>query len=271
VTFPEPVSASAIQSAKPVSPLRLHFIDVGYGDAILIEIPEGERILIDGGEAAAFPQLRAALQQRNIHTIDKVIITHFHSDHVGALPSILENFVPLSSNGSKNIFMPFKPESSALTAPLKQHAVRIVRRGETLMHTDTLQISVLHPHTLSGNQNEDSLVLKITHGNLRFLLAADADPNAQKKLYARYGDALKCDLLKIPHHANDSRVFAPFLASANPQIAILTIGENHYQAPNEAVLALYQAQSETLFRTDRDGDITVSCDGHKLNITCEWV
>lgn len=268
MAFPEPARVS---SPLPSSPLKVHFIHVGYGDATLMQLPDGGNILVDTGKPETAPQLLAALDRLKIQTIDTLIITHFHSDHLGGLSSVLKHF---PSDKSREILVPFAPENSEMkpTPPveqLKKHALRIIRKGETLLKTPSLHIEVLHPKTQTGNQNEDSLVLKIVHGDVHFLLAADIGPTTQKKLVEDYGHQLKSDLLKIPHHLNDTRIFSPFLEAIRAKIAILTIGENPYQAPNAALLALYQQQSKALFRTDQHGTITATSDGHTLHIETE--
>lgn len=277
MTFANPTSFSPVLSSPPSPELKIHFIHVGYGDAIIIQVPEGGNILIDCGKSETSAGLLMALAELNIQCINMLILTHFHDDHIGALPTILENFIPNSSDARGEIFIPFElkdteiePEIAALIDPLKKYPLQIVRQGEILVKTDSLQIKVLHPKTLSGNQNEDSLVLKMTHGKITFLLMADAGLSTQKKLYEDYGNRLRCDLIKIPHHANDNALFGPFLECANPKTAILTIGENGYQAPNANVLAAYQQQCKTLFRTDQQGNITATSDGHTLHIASGW-
>lgn len=262
--------------SRSAPPFKIHFIDVGYGDAFILQTPEAANILIDGGKQVAVPHLLAALQKLKILSIDMLIITHFHKDHIGGLLTILENFLLGSIERPGEICMPFalkdseiEPEIAPIMDQLKKYPIRIMRQGETLLRSGSLHIEVLHPEKLTGNQNEDSLVLKITHGRICFLLMADIGLNSQEKLYKDYGKRLKCDLIKIPHHANDTTVFRPFLECASPKISILTIGENDYQAPNASVLAAYQAHSETLYRTDQDGNITATSDGASLHITCE--
>ncbi len=276
MTGPLPTSSSPPRSSLPHSHFKIHFIDVAYGDAFILQTPEGSNILIDAGKQVAAPQLLLALKKLKIQSIDMLIITHFHKDHVGGLLPILERFMPRSEQNFRKIYIPFElkpseiePEIAPIIDYLNQGPTQIVRQGDSLLKTETLQILVLHPENLSGNQNEDSLVLKITHGKICFLMA-DVRLKAQKKLYTDYGNDLRCDLMKIPHHANDTTVFGPFLACANPKISILTIGKNDYQAPNAKVLARYQQQSERLYRSDQDGNITASSDGMTLHIACGW-
>ena len=150
---------------------------------------------------------------------------------------------------------------------LKKYTVQVVRKKELIPCSPSVRFEVLHPETLSGKQNDDSLVLKISHGNISFLLAADAGPAVQKKLLEDYGHELRADLLKIPHHANDHEVYEPFLEAVAPGISILSIGENTYDAPNAKLLLLYQNTSKRLFRTDVHGTIAASSNGRTLKIT----
>ncbi len=266
-------------SSPTFPPLTFHFIDVGYGDAIIIELPEKKTILIDGGKPSEGPKIIRKFKILGITSLDHLFITHFHKDHAGGLHPILETFASLPSDknpdGTK-IYLPFfsseyeiGEEVKKTIHALNQHTLQIVRSGDLISPTPSVQIHILHPKTLIGNQNEDSLVLKITYGAHSFLLAADAGPTTQKLLLEKQSDALQSTLIKIPHHANETEVGLPFIEAINPEIAILSIGPNDYNAPNPEILESYQKTGAQLYRTDRHGTITVTSDGQSLQIKTE--
>ncbi len=258
-----PISVSAIPS------LHIYFIDVGYGDAILIQLPNGGTLLIDSGKPEAAPQVIAQLETLGIKQLDQVILTHFHKDHAGGLSPILKNYFSLKPKLWIGLpFSPFEmeiePEVMQTIDMLKQYPIKILQKGEQLQPSPHVLIEILHPEILSGNQNEDSLVLKMTHGALSFLLAADAGPKTQRTLVARYGPQLQSDLIKIPHHANETEILPSFINAVNPEIAILTIGPNTYNAPNLDILEAYQKTGAQLFRTDQHGTVHITSDGKTL-------
>jgi len=266
-------------SSVSVSPLVLHFFDIGYGDAILVQLPEGGAILIDSGKpedgAALVEQIRALGLQR----LESVFITHFHKDHAGGLLPILDAFLaePLRGDNSQHpIIVPLIPETGeteveSVLKEIKRRGYRLVRRRETLRLSPSVQMHVLHPKRLLGNPNDDSLVLRIEYGAHAFLFGGDVGLIAQQDLLAVYGEALKADLLKIPHHANEvfNDGFEAFIQTVAPKIAVLTLGPNRYGAPNPELLSLYEKRVYRLLRTDQDGTITVKSDGRTLQIETE--
>ena len=256
------------------TPLRIHFIDIGYGDAILIQLPEDKTLLIDGGKPEDGEKIAAFLRARGIQKIDVLIITHFHRDHVGGLLTVLDQFMPdegPARKGGSHIMVPFNPvsgtpETEAVLAEIKRRTYRVLKKGDTLPLSSAVRIEIFHPDKLTGNQNNDSLVVKLVHQKVSFLFAADAGLSTQKTLVSAYGDRLKSDLIKIPHHA--SEVDVNFLNAVDPSISILTIGPNPYNAPNSEVLVRYQEKGR-LFRTDQHGTITVTSDGQTLQTDSE--
>ena len=260
------------------APLLIHFLDVGYGDAIVLRLPEGGALLVDGGDPEHGPQVAARLRNMGIMRLDYVVISHFHKDHAGGLGYILPQFLCWQreppDGGGGEILIPLvpdqvEPEVESIKAELERCPSRIIRRGDSIALSPSVHLEVLHPHTLRGNPNEDSLVLRVIHGANTILLAGDVGVEGQKELEEVYGSGLQADLLKIPHHGSGG--VASFLRAVQPNYAILTIGPNPYGAPEEGLLNLYQSMGIPVFRTDRDGAITVISDSHALQVEVERV
>lgn len=271
-------------SIPAASPLILRFFDIGYGDAILLQLPEGGAILIDGGKPEDGGQIAKNIRGLGFDRLESLFITHFHKDHAGGLLPILRGF--LSERGDHQepmdgeIFLPFSPEAleaeveeevEAVLDEISQRNYRVIRRGKVWDLSPTVQIEVLHPKDLIGNPNEDSLVLRLIHGAHSFLLGADVGLIAQKELAASFNRLLRSDLIKIPHHANEifHKGFEDFLALVDPSIAVLTMGPNPYDAPNPEMIAMYEKNVERVLRTDLHGTIVVISDGRTLQVETE--
>ncbi len=261
-------TATAQGEAIPPARLIVHFLDVGYGDATVLRLPEGGVILVDGGGPDQASRIAAALRKLGIQHLDYLVITHFHKDHAGGLGLVLEEFVPPEAP----ILLPLlpkrvEPEVEAVLAEVERRPYRIVGRGEWIPVSSSVRLEVLHPRRLTGDPNEDSLVLKVIHGRITLLLAADVMLTGQRELFLEYGSRLKSDLIKIPHHAGEAQ--EAFIQAVSPQDAILTIGPNPYGSPNPKVLEMYRKAGSLIHRTDEKGAITVTSDGRSFQISTE--
>ena len=255
--------------AGPSAPMVVHFLDVGYGDAILLRLPEGAAMLIDGGGPENGSKVATALRQTRIRQLDFIVITHFHNDHAGGLNSIFKEFV----SSETRIFIPLlpglvEPDVEAVIAEIKHHPYRIVRRGETITISPSIRLEVLHPKDLTGNANEDSLVIRVIHEEVTLLMAGDVGIMTQKELAEEYGAHLKTDLIKIPHHAGE--VVEAFVKAVDAQDAILTIGPNPYGSPNPETMEMYRKAGAMIHRTDVNRTITVISNGRSYKIEKEY-
>ncbi len=264
--------ADSIQAE--VSPaLKVFFLDVGYGDAILLHLPEGGGILIDGGSPEEGQMVSAALREVGVKQLDYLVITHFHKDHAGGLKPVFKEFLPhyplAEANGSDQILISVlpktvEPEVETIKTEVERRPYRIVRRGETIPVSPSVKFEVLHPKTLREDPNEDSLVIKVVHQRITLLLAGDVGLEGQKELLHEYNSRLKADLIKIPHHAGEA--VEDFIQAVHPQDAILSVGPNPYGSPNPEVLTMYRKAGARIHRTDEVGTMTAVSDGHSLKI-----
>jgi competence protein ComEC len=253
--------------------LRLAFLDVGQGDAALIEFPDGKTMLIDGGRRYGdFDVGRLAvapyLWDRSVKNIDYMAVTHPQTDHVGGLISILQKFHvgAILTNGAK--------EGSDLFFDLirlsKQNGVpvRAVHAGIPSLSIGGASVSILHPGDDSGSgDNNRSLVIRIEYGRHSFLFTGDIEAPAEREL-AKKGDLLSSSVLKVPHHGSRTSIEPGFLLRACPRSAVISSGAtNPYGHPAPETLAAYGLMNTRLYRTDREGAVIMSTDGRDLIIS----
>lgn len=250
------------------NPLTLHFLDVGYGDATLVHLPEGGSILIDGGGPEQGSKVADALRRQGIRSLDYLLITHFHKDHAGGLEPVLKEFV----SSRTQILIPWlpkdvEPEVESVRTEIEQRPYRIFSRGDRIKASSSVELEVRNPRGLTGDPNEDSMVIRTVHQRVSILLAADIGLKTQQELVDEYGSGLQSQLIKIPHHAGEA--VEGFIQAVGAQDAILTIGPNPYDSPNSEVLEMYRKAGAVIHRTDEDGNITVISNGHSYQIKTE--
>ncbi len=264
-TLPEP-SRSATASGS----LEITFIDVGQGDATLIETPEGETILIDGGEFDTYSShLKPFLDSRDIDIVDTAVTTHYHSDHSGGIYELVSR-----GKAAKLVLPDYKDtdntKSDLESAAKSTHAeIEHVSKGDFLK-TDCkdLTIEILHPKAggLSGENfhNNNSLVLWVKYFDTAFLITGDIEARAEKEIIKAYD--IECDVLKVPHHGSSTSSSQKFLDAADPTYAIISAGtDNSYGHPHYEVLDRLENDDIRIYNTAKDGSITfeVTADGIK--------
>ena len=257
-------------SAVPAAQLRVDFIDVGQGDATLIEAGD-TAILVDGGDGSVEAQesLEDFLQAWHIQDIDLMVATHPHADHIGGLIDVLALYDvrEIWTNGDTSGSQTYGDFALAVAQEQAAGAtLREVTRGYTA-EFDGLNISVFHPPALTGDTNEDSLVLRLTCGMVDILLVGDATTDSEASMLAA-GLALDSDVLKVGHHGSSTSTSAPFLATVTPEDAVISVGAgNTYGHPAQDTLDRLAAVGATVYRTDQNGTVVLTSDCNTYSIT----
>jgi competence protein ComEC len=251
---------------SPGDRLSVTFLDVGQGDAILIHSPAGHNILVDGGPNGE--AITAALGRhlpfwdRHLHL---VVLTHPDQDHLAGLVTVLERYdvdqvlAPALANDSAT----FRAWQEAIAA--KDIPQREAFAGQWLDLGGGATLSVLYPppEPLAAEEDDNSLVLKVSLGEAAFLLTADIGAEAEAYLVSNHADLLHAPVLKVAHHGSAGSTSSAFLAAVQPLTAVISVGEgNTYGQP--APETLDRLAPRPVFRTDRQGDVEISTDGRRL-------
>ena len=270
------VLVSSAAFTMPDDKLHIIFLDVGEGDAILVR-KGNQQILIDGGPGPQAVNLELGSQMPFWdRTIDMVILTHPHHDHLGGLTEVLRRYnVEKVLYPDLNYPSPLYDEWLAL---IKANGIEsiIACAGQRIDMGDGVIIDVLGPPELhfSGTQSDvdnNGIVLKISDGKVSFLLTADIMQEAERQLISKRAD-LACTVLKVGHHGSDTSTTPEFLAVASPRIAVICVGsDNKFGHPDADVLERLSqvVDDENIYRTGLHGTIEFITDGERLWVEVE--
>lgn len=261
--------------------LRLTVLDVGQGDCLLLQTPQGRAVLVDSGGATNDSQADTSdigarvvvpfLRAQGIGHLDMVVITHPHGDHIGGLAAVLrQEQVDLVLDGTCRPYpSPVYAQVRALVAARHIPYLRAVR-GMTLHLGPDVRADVLNPPA-QGNiygtgednatVNNDSVVLRVGYGRTHFLLDGDAQAEAEQSML-HSGCDLSADVLKVGHHGAGNASTDAWLARVHPRYAAVSCGlHNHFGHPHPATLARLAAHNIQVFRTDHNGAVVFVSDG----------
>lgn len=243
------------------------FVDVGQGDAILIQTTAGAVVLIDGGqESAGRRSLVPFLHEANVGTINLMVATHPHSDHIGGLIPVLENFTVEKVYADAQIHTTRTYERFLLLIDQLDIPFYQVKAGMEVSLPGIDRFVFLHPQEqfLTG-LNNNSVVIWMQVGSQNFLFTGDIESQAEQLLVASK-TLPQAQVLKVAHHGSSTSSSSPFLAAIQPEIAIIMVGEdNTYSHP--ALQTLINLQGVEIYRTDYHGTITITTDGQTREIT----
>ncbi|MBL7068026.1 MAG: DNA internalization-related competence protein ComEC/Rec2 [Candidatus Marinimicrobia bacterium] len=258
------------------SQMTITFLDVGQGDAAVVELPSKKIILIDAadrnyrrdyGKLVVCPYL----ERRGIRKIDVMILSHPHNDHIGGAPYILRNMDvgQIWESGLKarsRVYREIHHLADSLTIP-----IITPESGEIASLSDEIKLLFLHPSErfLEQNQrnyNDASLVCKLCYNDVSVLFTGDAEKKSEKYL-CLWNDELKSTILKVPHHGSNTSSASPYVNLIDPEIAIISVGiRNKFNHPSSSTLERYKSMRTKLYRTDINRAVQITTNGKIVKV-----
>lgn len=258
---------------RPVG-LAVTFLDVGQGDAVLVEASGGATMLFDAGPDRGGAIVRD-LRRHGVERLDLLVLSHADADHIAGAPWILRSMpvgriVVGGSMADTQTWERLVGETAFRGTPVSS-----VQRGARIRLSDSVEVTVMHPvesFTREGaDRNDASVVLRIESGDLRFLLTGDAEEAAEREMVREWGeDALATTVLQAGHHGAATSTGPVLVAATRPRIAVISCGRrNPYGHPRAEVLDRLARAGAQVFRTDLQGTVRFWTDGERLEVRTE--
>lgn len=247
--------------------LKVHYLDVGQGDSIFIELPNNETMLIDAAESYQSENIINYLKNLNYQKIDYVIGTHPHTDHIGGLKDIINTFEIGKIYMPKVVSTTKTYESLLMAIKDKNLKINTAKAGTSIIDTDALKINILAPNNSTYTElNNYSVVTKITYGTTKFLFMGDAEKLSENEIK----EDVTADVIKIGHHGSNTSSSIDFIKKVNAKYGIISVGlNNKYNLPKEEIITNWENSGTKIYLTSINGTITASSDGTNIKIESE--
>ena len=265
--------------------LTVTFLDVGQGDSILLEVPDGKKILIDGGgvepkrggekegkDAVGEKVVVPFLHRKGINSLDMVILTHPHADHLGGLNKVLEEIKVDAVLDSGQVYASRAYQRFKALVAKNQIKYTIARAGQTIAFNPEIKGLIFNPvlpflTMTNSDPNNNSIVLRLVYGQVSFMLTGDMEKEGEERVLGSGFGPLTSTVLKVGHHGSNTSTSDEFLRRVNPQAAVISVGKNNrYRHPRPETLDKLQKAGVKLYRTDENGAVTVRTDGQTYTI-----
>lgn len=256
----------AVDSSEQLNPekdiMKVHFLDVGQGLCIMVQM--GEDVLIyDGGERDTSSKVVAYLKEQGVKEIDYMISSHYDSDHVSGLIGCLRSFKVKNVIGSdyehdSNLYRSFMEAVEEEGLRMQYPEV-----GTEYAFGDAV-ITILSPEEIEKDSNANSVAIKLSYDDMDFIFTGDADYNSEKAMVAS-GINLDCEVLSAGHHGSSTSNSSLFLEKTNPYYVVISCSaDNSYGHPHVEVVEMLEAMEVELFRSDVQGTVVAYTDGEKI-------
>ncbi|MCY6369608.1 ComEC/Rec2 family competence protein [Clostridium ganghwense] len=245
--------------------LKVHFIDVGQADSILIT-ENNHNMLIDAGNNDDSELVTTYLKKQGISNLDYVVGTHPHEDHIGGLDAVINEF------NIGTIYMPKKVATTKTYKDVikaiknKNMKITLPKRGSTFkLGEATCTIVAPIENKKYKDTNDYSIVIKLRYKDTSFLFTGDAEGASEKEIL-KGGYDIKVDVLKVGHHGSRTSTIDAFLKKVSPKYAVISCGkENKYGHPHKETIQKLKDKNIQLYRTDKSGTIIAISNGSEIN------
>lgn len=253
--------------------LRIYFVDVGQGDCTVIKTPKGKSIMIDGGGNDTDDYIGKNivvpyLLNRGIKQIDLIVISHFDSDHVGGILTVIEAIKVREIIISKQFAMSQNYERFKDIVSRKKVKVHVVNKGDDIQIEKNINISILWPNNkkviAENTLNNNSIVCKLNYRSFSMIFTGDIEEIAENEILNEYknnSEVLNSTVLKVGHHGSKTSSIQGFINAVNPQISMIGVGKNNnFGHPSDIVIERLKACKSKIYRTDQMGEISLVVD-----------
>lgn len=243
---------------------KVHFIDVGQGDAIYCELPNDVDILIDAGDNGYGSTVVNYLKSRNVDDIELLVATHAHADHIGGLPEVFAAYdvEAVIDSGVSSTSQTYNRYWSAV----QTEGAKYQEASGQSWTFENCKFEVLGPVKTYDDLNNSSVITKLTCPGATFLFTGDAEAEAEGAILHKNLDA---NILKVGHHGSKTSTSDAFLAKVSPEVAVIMVGkDNRYSHPGQETLNKLAAAGIEVYRTDLNGNIVISTggDGYEIKV-----
>ncbi|HMK39057.1 MAG TPA: MBL fold metallo-hydrolase, partial [Bacteroidota bacterium] len=255
-------------------------IDVGQGDAVLVEFPGGETLLVDAGPLtpggdAGKRTVVPFLKRRGIGALDVLLITHPDADHAGGAASLIQSIrvgqvIETAGGGTNEAYGRYRAAAGERGSPLS-----VTWRGKRIPAPECARLYVLWPpgpgdvpgksYSPSGT-NDMSVVFKLVYGGVSILFTGDAGRESEAGMMRSYGKFLSSTVLKVAHHGSDNGTSSEFLGAVHPAVALLSCGlHNRFRHPSLPLLSRLRGAGALILRTDAEGAVVLTSGGRRFD------
>jgi competence protein ComEC len=261
-----PLIANSLQGPL----LEVHFLDAGQGDAIYVRTPGGKHYMVDTGTRSSRRTVVPYLKYLKVDKLTGVLITHGHADHIGGLYYIAGE-IPVETLLYSGHIHPGKHNAKTIKLLDEQGTKKkALRRGDKVELDEGVTMEVFSPpkewNLDVEDANNGSVVVKLTYGEIDFILTGDAEKHAEREM-VKQKLALKSEFLKVGHHGSKTATTLPFLELVDPLYAVISCGQNNkFKHPHAETLEALKKQGATILRTDQNGTIGVYTNGKRIMI-----